>query len=260
MRRRLVRGLIATLLAVGVAVPGSVQPAQAADVSSPVITLTFTALRIARGQGLSPGEIEALVREVVGLAVQARNEVISHIDGHVAARALGEMDAFTIEFTNYEQFRGDQRWVRNLASRIISSASVDKRELDATQDEKAADAIGHAVNVKYAMAEVAATDAGYNPESRNLLRQRYIQANETILQRLEPECQVTFTDNDAYRYTRTWQCAAANNETATATETLDKLTGQWINPPVNVEDLKLAAAVNSSWKVAKTILPTLKQP
>ncbi|MDQ7909774.1 hypothetical protein RB614_35275 [Phytohabitans sp. ZYX-F-186] len=259
MRRRLVRGLIATLLAVGVAVPASVQPAQAADVSDSVITLTFTALRISRG-GLSAGEIETLVREVVGLTVQARNEVISHIDGHVAARALGEMDAFTIEFTNYEQFRHDQRWVRNLASRLISSASVDKRELDATQDDKAADAIGHALNVKYAMAEVAATDAGYTPESKSLLRQRYIQANEAILQKLEPECQVTFTDNDAYRYTRTWQCTAANGEDATATETLDKLTGQWINPPVNVEDLKLAAAVNSSWKVAKNILPTLKQP
>ncbi|MFC0530990.1 hypothetical protein [Phytohabitans kaempferiae] len=246
-------------MAVGVAVPGSVQPARAADISSPVITLTFTALRIARG-GLSAGEIETLVREVVGLVVQARNEVISHIDGHVAARALGEMDAFTIEFTNYAQFRNDPRWVRNLASRVISSASVDKRELDATQDKKAADAIGHALNVKYAMAEVAATDAGYNAESRNLLRQRYIQANEAILQKLEPACQVTFTDNDAYLYTKTWQCTAANGETATATETLNKVTGQWINPPVNVDDLKIAAAVNSSWKVAKTILPTLKQP
>ena len=259
MRRRLVRGLIAALLAVGVTVPGSVQPARAADVSGPVITLTFTALRIARG-GWSADEIETLVREVVGLAVQARNEVISHIDGHVAARALGEMDAFTIEFTNYAQFRHDQRWVRNLASRVISSASVDKRELDATQDDKAADAVGHALNVKYAMAEVAATDAGYNPESRNLLRQRYIQANEAILQKLEPECQPTFTENDAYWYSKTWQCTAANGETATATETLNKVTGQWIRPPVVVDDLKLAAAVNSSWKVAKTILPTLKQP
>lgn len=247
------------LLALGVAVPGSVQPAQAADISSPVITLTFTALRIARG-GLSADQIEALVREVVGLAVQARNEVISHIDGHVAARALGEMDAFTIEFTNYGQFRNDQRWVRNLASRVISSASVDKRELDATQDKKAADAIGHALNVKYAMAEVAATDAGYNPESKALLRQRYIQANEAILQKLEPACQVTFTENDPYLYTKTWQCTAANGETATATESLNKVTGQWTSPPVNLDDLKLASAVNSSWKVAKTILPTLNQP
>lgn len=259
MRRRLVRVLIATLLAVGVVVPGTVQPARAADVSNSVITVTFTALRIARG-GLSAAEIETLVREVVGLVVQARNEVISHIDGHVAARALGEMDAFTIEFTNYAQFRHDQRWVRNLASRVISSASVDKRELDATQDRKAADAIGHALNVKYAMAEVAATDAGYSPESRNLLRQRYIQANEAILQKLEPACEVTFTDNDAYWYTKTWQCTAANGEIATATETLNKVTGQWVRPPVNVDDLKVASAVNSSWKVARTILPTLKQP
>ncbi|TDC81831.1 hypothetical protein E1193_13665 [Micromonospora sp. KC606] len=259
MRRRLVRGLIATLLAVGVAVPSSVQPARAQDISGPVITLVFTALKISR-EGLSADQIEALVREVVGLVGQARNEVISHIDGHVAARALGEMDGFAIEYANYEQFRHDRRWVRNLASRIITSASVDKRELDATQDDKAADAIGHALNVKYAMAETAARDAGYTPESRKLLRQRYIEANEKIVQRLEPKCEPTWTENDAYWYSKTWLCTAANGETATATEALNKVTGQWTRPQVNVEDLKLAAAVNSSWKVAKTTLPTLKQP
>ena len=259
MRRRLVRGLIATLLAVGVAVPSSVQPARAQDVSGSVISLVFTALRIARG-GLTQAEVEALVQQVVGLVGQARNEVISHIDGHVAARALGEMDGFAIEYANYEQFRHDQRWVRNLASRIITSASVDKRELDATQDGKAADAIGHALNVKYAMAEVAARDAGYTPESRNLLRQRYIQANEKIVEKLEPKCDPIWTENDAYWYSKTWLCTAANGETAIATESLNKVTGEWTSPQVSVDDLKLAAAVNSSWKVAKETLPTLKQP
>lgn len=260
MRNRLVRGLVAALLAVGVVLPGSAQPARAEDISGPVITLVFTAVKFARGTW-TQDDIEALVREVVGAATTARNEVVTHIDAHVAAVSLGQMDALLIEFTNYPNMRLDQRELKAFTSRALASASVDRRELGATQDLKAADAIGHALNVKYSMAEVAATEAGYNPESRALLRQRYIEANETILQKLEPTCNRRIVPDTPSHITETHViCTAANGEQAGDTQIFNEATGTWIEPEVNVEDLKLTAAVNSSWKVAKVTLPTLKQP
>jgi hypothetical protein len=263
MRRRFLRGLVAAGLAVAIGTAGTVQPARAdvpGDVTfppaGPTVSLFFTIWRLIHNP--SSSEVEALVQLAVGAVNDAENQIISHMDALEAARATADARSLGREFLNYPVIR--QSWaIYTLASNANRAAALDYEDLKKINGA-AADEIGHAAELLYPIAMAAAQDAGWTEAARAALRNEYRQVNELMVQKLEPTCSPIFTDNDAYTYTKTWQCTAADGNSATATESLNKVTGQWISPPVNVDQLKVDAAVHSSWLTAVRVLPTLRNP
>jgi hypothetical protein len=259
----LLRRLVAVSLAAAIGTMGAAQPARAdvpGDVTlppaGPVVELFFTVWSLTHG---TPGaaEVERLVQLAVGAVSDAESQIIVHMDELQANRAKGEARALGTEFLNYSVIR--QGWgIYSLASRANTSAALDYEDLRNLSD-RAADQVGHAADVVYPMAMAAAQDAGWTEAAKADLRNRYRETNELMAQKLEPKCSVIFAEDDAYAYTKTWQCTAADGNSATTTEHLNKVTGEWIHP-VSIDQLKVNAAVHSSWLTAVRILPTLRNP
>lgn len=266
MKGRLLRRLAAATLAVTIIAPVTTQPAHAGypgDVTlpppGPVVKLGLAAWKLYKGN-LTANDIEAILTAAIGASTAARDQVLSRIDAHVAARALGEADALTIRFDNYRVLR-DTWEVYFFASDAITAASVDSRELVATIDNReAADAIGHALNIAYSMALTAMKDAGYTQATQDTMLRNEIASLELIVDRLEPTCTSTIADTPGHISEVHYTCTAANGETASNYQIRNVVTGEWIRPAVNVDQLKVEAAINSSWVIALELLPTLKSP
>jgi hypothetical protein len=262
MRRRLLRRLVAVSLAAAIGTMGAAPPARAdvpGDVTlppaGPTVELFFTIWNLTHGP--SAGDVERLVQLAVGAVTDAEDQIIVHMDALEAARAKGEARALGTEFLNYPVIR--QSWaIYSLASRANTSAGLDYEDLRQLSD-RAADQVGHAAEVVYPIAMASAEDAAWTEAAKADLRNRYRQTIELIAQKLEPKCSVIFAEDDPYAYTKTWQCTAADGNSAVTTEHLNKLTGEWIHP-VSIDQLKVNAAVNSSWLTAVRILPTLRNP
>jgi hypothetical protein len=257
------RVTVTAVLAAVVGVLSTATPARAdvpGDVrlpTGPVVTFVFGAYKMYQGN-LAAGDLERLVLAVITASDQARDQVISHLDQHIAARATGEAEALSIQFENYTAIR--QSWaVYQFVSDALTSATIDKNELNATADLKAADVLGHALNVAYSYAIAAAPDAGYTPAGKAALMNSYIQANQAILTKLAPTCTSTVApDTPLFISEVRYECVAANGERSADYQIRNLSTGAWIRGPVNVEQLKVDAAINSSWVIAKEILPTLR--
>ncbi|HVQ96680.1 MAG TPA: hypothetical protein VMU51_37030 [Mycobacteriales bacterium] len=266
MRAGLCRAAVGAALAVAIAVGGTAQPAQAAfpgnvtlPPAGPFVNLAFAAYKLIDGS-LSPSDVERLLLTMIAASNQAGSEMISHIDAHVAARAVGEARGLTIRFQNYQNMR--QTWeLFFFAGDAVGAASIDRTEFNATTDRKAADAIGTALNVVYPMARTAVHDAGYAQTAQDTLKRDYIQALEAIVARLEPVCTSTVApDTPAFINEVRYECVAANGERVSDYQVRNVLTGKWLRGPVNVDQLKVDSAIHSSWLTAGAILPTLRTP
>lgn len=265
MRRRFLRGIVAAGLAAVIGTAGAVQPARAdvpGDVTlppaGPVVTLFFTIWRIVRG-GVTAGEIESLIQQAISAVNDAENQVISHLDELEAARATSDARALGREFLNYPVIR--QSWaIYTLASNANRAASLDYQELSRVTPA-AADEIGHALEVVYPIALAAAEDAGWTEAAKRSLRDEFRQANELMVQKLEPTCVIAdapLAPPSPWAVERRYDCVAADGGRATATELY--LGGVRQGPAVNVGQLKVDAAIHSSWLVAVRVLPTLRNP
>jgi hypothetical protein len=254
------RGLAVIVVAVAVILPG-VPPSASATVASTadrIITVGFSIFRFL-DDGLTDGEIEALVRVAIEAVVQARDETISHLDAQQAATAKAAAISASNEFTEFNQIRRDELGLELWTMDVGRSGTAAKEQFNVVVDRRAADQIGLAVNVIYPIALAGADQARWT-NYYNRLRAEYIEVNQNIVQRLAPICHSRPAENDHLPMVHDvyWICTAANGEqSAPRRET--RVGDRWVQGPVNLDPLRDEAAVNSSWMVAKEVLARMPQ-
>lgn len=253
MRTRVLRGLAAAVLALAILLPGTGTPAHAAGSSDTIVKVVFSVYRLLDG-GLSSSDVEQLILEAIGAVDDAEAEVIAHIDALQAAEIKAAARSASIQFADYEVFRENIFVLWPYMSDVSGSAALAYESVRTVTDPRAADQIGHAANVLYPIAMLAAEDAGM-AGTRAGLMEDFEETNEYILDELEPTCtsRESTSPPDHISEVRV-TCTAANGDTAGATQIRNLATGEWLLGPVDVGDLKEAAAADSSWMVAKQVL------
>lgn len=261
MRGRSWRRVGAVAVAAVIGVGAGVQPAHAEVPVGPVVQIGFAALKLLRGSGgMTAAEFEKIVTELVKAVTAAKIDVLAHIDQQEAAEARGNAEALSIDMLNYAAFADDELVLGMFASRAITGAERARAHLDATTNRRAADQIGQALNTMYLYGLTAMHDGGYSiPAIRSFL-QNYIAAEEQIVQRLAPECTSLPVPGPSHS-TITWlrKCTAATGREVAWSETLNTVTGEWIEPPRDENAMRLEAAEGSSWLTARTLLPDLRR-
>lgn len=268
-KRRLLRGVVTAALVATIGAVDAVQPTRAEATpceyvvvcpsAGPTYALAFSAITFLRN---TAGEVaaEQLLEEAINSVRGARDEVISNLDHRLAERARLEADALSREFLSYDVIR--QSWaVYTFASTLNQAAAADYADARTVTDLRAADQIGHALNVVYPMALVAGKDAGWTQQTLDDLNREYIEANEFLVQKLAPTCwhsDVPLAPPSMTAVERTHTCRAADGNTASGTEFV--FNGAVQGTAVSVPQLKLDAAINSSWVIALEILPIIRNP
>ncbi|MGI5150158.1 hypothetical protein ACQEVC_28070 [Plantactinospora sp. CA-294935] len=253
MWRRLIRGIAAPAVALAMLLTGTAQPARAnADgISGPIVDASLIAWNIYRSGGATPEQIVEFVRIVTGALTGLQNEVNEHIDGIEAAEVLGHAASVKIDMLDYHNFRDNEILLEMFAMEVGRYAQNASNKYEAV-GVKAKDQIGLGAQVLYPILLAARTDAGWTGGLSDIAA-AYRQLNQKIVADLEPTCtRVSDPEPIPGRIYVRHECTAANGEKASAVD--HKVGDTWHSGPVNLENLKLEAAKDSSWAAAKRIL------
>lgn len=247
MTAKLLRILAATVVAVGVALPGAAPPARAEVVpapppAGPVITIVISipALFEDDEDELSPQEVALLIRESIGAIDTARSEVQRHLDARVAAEVNVMLSSARIEMADYAAWKDDEITLWENANRFNSWANTASAYLGAVQGMTAQDKLGLAVNTLYPLAVKLRVDAGLVNGARELLRDQ-IDINRWLIERLAPVCRQVQQDYECVGYdgTTVREAGPVSDE--------------------KKEEIKFRAAAHTSWAVATRVLPELER-
>ncbi|ROT27179.1 hypothetical protein [Micromonospora sp. HM5-17] len=254
MGRKLVRGIAAVAVASAMLLPGAAQPARAdtdGGISDPIVDAALIAWNVYRSGGATPEQIVEFVRIVTGALTGLENEVIAHVDGIEAAEVLGQAAAVRIDMLDYHAIRDNEILLETFALDVGHYAQNAASKYEVV-GRKAKDQIGLAAQVLYPITLTARTDAGWTG-GLSEIEARYRDLNRAIVADLEPTCR-SFSDPEPIpgQIFIRYECEAANGEKAYG---IDHMVGNtWHSGPVNLEELKLEAARNSSWAAARRIL------
>ncbi|BCB88173.1 hypothetical protein [Phytohabitans suffuscus] len=256
MRRRLLRGFAASVLAFAVVLPSTARPAQAADgVAGNLLNVVFALGRLMAGNG-SSGDIETLIGIAIGAVTESRDEVLVYIDAHQAAEVKAAALSASNEFADFEQIIDDELGLELWARDVGRAATLGKERMPIV-GRPAAEQIAQALHQLYQLARVGAEFAGLNNYLTNLTRD-YIAASNSMLEKLEPDCAWIHTQTMPGGYQRSYRCVAANG-VDDVIKTEQYLWGTYHLGPVDTEAVKLEAGKNSAWIVAREYLPILEQ-
>jgi len=126
-----------------------------------------------------------------GLIAQSKNQIIAELDG-VTAAGISACAANAVDtFQNINQLTAD-----NLQAFAISSdkcVTEAQAQIDAVTDKKAVDKIGFALNTVGPIALAVNAHAGFPTEP---LKLRIMKANQRIIARLAPTCDVSIDNPD----------------------------------------------------------------
>jgi hypothetical protein len=249
--------LAAMALALAVAVPGTARPALAEDdggVSDQVIDLVFTALRIFSNGGPSLADVERLVRETVGAVNGVKTETLGQIDGFAAGVVIGQAENAANTMEDYTIIRQDELMLWDFGQTLGQYADNASAMYGSVLSRKAKDQIGLAANTIYPVALVVRKEAGAI-NSLPTYERKYRELNQRIVAELEPTCISQVTDGTPLFISEVhFTCTAANGDVAHDYQVRNEMTGQWLVPQVDLNQLKREAAINSSWVVAKEVL------
>ncbi|GAA4715021.1 hypothetical protein [Phytohabitans rumicis] len=269
MKGKLLRGAVAAILAATIGATGAVQPAQAANPpceyvvcpddmppAGPMVDFVFAVFNLIKG-GASAANIHALIQVVLAASSQATNEVIVHIDSYAAEAARSAAISASRDFADFDQIRQDDLVLDQWAREVGHKATDVKGMLNAVEDRRAADQMGHAVHKLYPIGLTGYEFAGLRNSYASLLHD-YIEVTDKIIRDLAPVCSysdVPLAPPSMWVVERHHTCTAADGKTATGVETLAG--GVAVGEAVNLDQLKVDAARDSSWLVAVRIRPTL---
>lgn len=243
MRTRLRRVVVAMVLAVALAMTGSVRPApaRAGDVRVQVDIGTVIAVakglvdlwKSFQGGGLS---IEAATKQILAAIDGARTDIIAHMDRLAAAEARACATRHVIELADIERFSPDtlQAWAQNATACVTQIDAL----LGVVTDKAAADVLGMALDVVGPIALIARSRAGFSTTG---LISILISGNNKAITVLMPECHFISGWNPPY-ITRS-VCIAYNGDRA-------EVLNQYYD-----DNLRMQAMRNTSWVVAKYALP-----
>lgn len=253
MWRRFLRGIAASAVAVAMLLTGTAPPARASadGISSPIVDAALIAWNIYKSGGATPEQIVEFVRIVTGALTNLEDEVIEHADGIEAAEVLGHAASIRIDMLDYHNFRDNEIILESFAMEVGRYAQNANNKYQAV-GKKAKDQIGLGAQVLYPITLTARTDAGWTG-GLSAIETAYRALNQKIVADLEPTC-TRFSDPEPIpgQINIRYECTAANGEKANGHDY--KVGGTWHSGPVDLENLKLEAAKNSSWAAAKRIL------
>ncbi|GIG89937.1 hypothetical protein [Plantactinospora endophytica] len=253
MWRKLIRGIAAPAVALAMLLTGPAHPARAnADgISSPIVDAALIGWAIYRSGSATPEQIVEFVRIVTGALGDLENEVKDHIDGLEAKEVLSHASLVRKEMLNYHNMRDNEITVEVFAMAVARYAENAYHKYGAV-GRKAKDQIGLGAQVLYPVNLAVRTDIDWTG-GLDEFDADYRRLNQRIVADLEPTCtRVSDPEPIPGRIYVRHECTAANGETAVAID--HKVGDTWHSGPVNLDNLKLEAAKNSSWAAARHIL------
>ncbi|MGC9669476.1 hypothetical protein ACNTMW_23350 [Planosporangium sp. 12N6] len=259
MRTKLRQCLVAASLAVTVAVAGTAQPAHAA---APTIDWTALIINIATkligsgGGGVSSGELNAAVQQVVGAVGAAKTEILNHIDAIASAEVQSCARHHAIEFTDINNMNAAvlQSWAQDATACATKATSY----VTAVQSAKAAGDIGFLLGEIYAIAVAARTKAGLVNGIDYLIRDQ-VRAYDVVVTKTAPQCKTiwyTWGDPVYTWYSEvTYTCTAYDGERVGATE---YWYGSQIEQPIDYAWVESYSCRNTSRPIAIDAIPRLR--
>jgi hypothetical protein len=240
------RGVIAAVLAVVVTVSGtlSVAPAQADPMSAQatntnividVANLVASLFNAFKGGSMS---VEEATRQIKAAIDQAKTDIISHMDRLAAVEARSCASRHVIEFADIDRMTVDtlQAWAQNATGCVTTIDAL----IGAVTDKAAIDTLGLANDVVGPIALMARARAGFSIDG---LRAVLAGTNNKILSGLEPSCVWKPGFNTPFH--PFGHCEAYNGDSAACD-----------NCPFSaMEGIKVQAMKNTSWVVARQVLP-----
>ncbi|MGX7669517.1 hypothetical protein [Plantactinospora sp. DSM 117369] len=120
MKKRLLAGASATVLATGVLVPGAARPAQAVDPGTVASIIQFAAAAFSYFKGSQSGgmTIEQATRQIISAVNTSRDAIIAHADALAVAEATACVRHHVLEFADIAEFSLSlkQRWAQDVTS------------------------------------------------------------------------------------------------------------------------------------------------
>lgn len=255
MRKKLLRGLAASILAFAVILP-SAMPAHAADGAAVKLLDVLFALGRLRAGKASGADLKPFITLAISAVTASRNEVIEHIDALVAEDIKSAARSASIEFTDFEQIIDDELGLELWTFEVARAAATGAGRLGQV-DRPSAEQIAQAVIQLYNLALVGAEFGGRQNYLINLMRDE-IAALTEMTTKLEPDCNWVFNQSFPGGYQRTYRCVAANGVDEVMRQE-QYIGGRYTIGPVDTAAVKAEAGQKSSWIVAKEYLPILEQ-
>jgi hypothetical protein len=254
MKRRLLRGTMAAVLAVTITLPMGARPVQAFPIATirSYIELAATAYNLFKSiTGGSSDAIQAAVRQIVAAIDAAKTQILAHVDALATADARACARHHVIEFADIDQFSTDtlQLWAQNVTGCVTLIDSL----IDTVGDKGQADLLGLALNVAGPIALAARTKAGFSTAA---LRDTLRHGNSSVIPKLAPSCVAwSVREPGAPTVELYYQCTAHNGDVAEGFQSFYR--GQPQGPPIDRPAVENEATRGTSRAVANAVLPTL---
>jgi len=196
MRRRLLRGAVAALAALSLALFGTAMPVKAQDSNAnywTYINLLMSAFDKGR-DGLSPAEAAALIQEIVGAVNGSKVDLLARLDSQITNELHGKAEA---ALTKVEMLRVP--WLAGPAVNSMHDAAYSAKAHVATVrgNDAALDTVGRAMIALFTELNTAyvTIDADEGSNLAPLQRQYFRQGLESLIQAMEPGCEYTGMPN-----------------------------------------------------------------
>jgi hypothetical protein len=255
IRKRLRQGIVASLLAVAITLPGGARPAQAFDPATistwiAIANSAYNLIKNLLGSGASADQIKAAVQQIQASIAASRDQIISHVDALATANAQACAHHHVIEFADIDQFSPDtlQQWAQDATGCVTLIDSLIKVVTDKSQ----VDELNLAANVVGPIALAARMRAGFSTTG---LSAALRDSNNAALTQLAAACITRNEIGPNYSYViQVYSCTAYNGY-AEARHQVYPATTQ---PPIDSVAVQNAATVNTSRALSTAVLPTLQ--
>ena len=255
MKKRLLAGLTATVMAVAMGVVGPVRPAKAAV---PYVQIAIAvAGALFSGGGASAEQIERAKREIIDAINASRDEIIGQIDAIASAEVRACTDAATTKFLNVDLL--DPFSLALFTNDAVNCAALSSAFFDAVQTKASADRIGNLLGIIYSIAMVGFAKLGFPTTD---LLDRLIRSYDAVVVKLAPTCVETrfierSDSGNRFLYEQTdYNCTAFNGDTGYRYG-IRFANGRVV--PLDRAGAENEATRNTSRAVAQQALPTLRQ-
>lgn len=249
MRKRLVRGVIAAFMAIGVIVPANAAPARAVEPAT-IVAIASAVINMLRSAAADDAMREA-VAQIITAVENAKNEIIAHIDAIAAAEVSGCTRHHVIEFADMNGFSTSllERWAQD----ATGCATLAEATLRAVTDKAAADNLGFALNVIMPIALAARARAHFSTAG---LRDTYRSGNQVLITKLAPTCQEDRVAEPGTGIVEIqYSCVAYNGDSGFGLQVIRR--GVPLGPPIDKAAVERQATINTSREVAIAVLPQL---
>jgi hypothetical protein len=255
MKRRLRRGIVASILAITITLPGGARPAQAFDPATiltwiNIATSAYNLVKNILGSGASGDQIKAAVQQIQASIESAKTQILSHVDALATAEAQACARHHVIEFADINQFSPDtlQRWAQDATGCAVLIDSLIKVVTDKSQ----VDQLNLAANVVGPIALAARVRAGFSTAG---LTATLRDSNNAAISQLSAVCSSRNEIGPNYSYVIVVYSCYAYNGSAEQRQQVYPPTSQ---PPINQTAVAEAASKNTSRAVSVAVLPTLQ--